>query len=288
MDSNRPSDHEAAHRSASTCQSQTRSPDPFDAYPPVEIARRVERQGLVKARTEALTLFVLAVLAGAFISLGGLFYLVVITDSALGFGMTRLVGGASFSLGLVLVVVAGAELFTGNNLIAMAWASRLITTREVLRNWLIVYAGNVFGCMGTVFIVIWANVAGLGGGAVGETAVKTALIKSQLSTGEAFVSRSANTTKPPCAACACAASRSARSSRAMPAAAGRRCPSWRSSSSSARPIAWKEEESVEDASRASTVSVSTRSGPSHARTSRQVSRAAASREQEMRSVASTP
>ena len=76
----------------------------------------------------------LAVLAGAFISLGSLLFTVVVTDSNLGFGVTRLIGGLSFCLGLVLVVVAGAELFTGNNLLAMAWASRLISTRDIVRN----------------------------------------------------------------------------------------------------------------------------------------------------------
>lgn len=146
-------------------------PYPSDAYPPQEIARRVERLGVAKAHADALTLLVLAVLAGAFISLGALFFTVVTTDSAFGFGPTRLLGGVSFSLGLILVVVAGAELFTGNNLIAMAWASRLIGFREVMRNWLIVYTGNVIGSIGTVVLVLWADVAALGNGAVGETAV---------------------------------------------------------------------------------------------------------------------
>ena len=121
-----------------------------DPYPPVDIARKVEGLGVTKAHTDTLTLLVLAVLAGAFISLGALFYSVVVTDSGLGFGITRLLGGLSFCLGLILVVIAGAELFTGNNLIAMAWASGLIGTREVIRNWIIVYLGNVVGCLGTV------------------------------------------------------------------------------------------------------------------------------------------
>lgn len=157
-----------------------------DAYPPQEIARKVERIGVAKARAEALTLFVLAVLAGAFISLGALFFTVAVTGSGLGFGPTRVLGGLSFSLGLILVVVAGAELFTGNNLIAMAWASGLIRAREVLRNWLIVYAGNVVGCVGTVLLVACADVAGLSDGAVGETAVRIAHAKAELSFVEVF------------------------------------------------------------------------------------------------------
>jgi formate transporter len=157
-----------------------------DAFPPAEIARKVEKLGVAKAQTNAITLAVLAALAGAFISLGALLFTVVVTGSTLGFGMTRLIGGMSFCLGLVLVVVAGAELFTGNNLLAMAWASRLISTRDIVRNWVIVYLGNVIGCLGTVALVLWANVAALGGGAVGETAIQIARTKAGLSGGEAF------------------------------------------------------------------------------------------------------
>jgi formate/nitrite transporter len=157
-----------------------------EAYPPREIARAVERLGVAKAQTDTVTLVVLAVLAGAFISLGALFFVVVVTGSSLGFGVTRLLGGLSFCLGLVLVVVAGAELFTGNNLLAMAWASRLIGTRAVLRNWLLAYFGNVIGCVGTVLFVVWADVASLGGGAVGETAIQIARAKAGLSLTEAF------------------------------------------------------------------------------------------------------
>jgi len=162
--------------------------DPYvnEAYPPTEIARKAERLGVVKARTDNITLLVLAVLAGAFISLGALFFTVVVTASSLGFGVTRLLGGLSFCLGLILVVVAGAELFTGNNLIAMAWASRLISTREVVRNWFITYVGNLLGCLGTVFLVVLADVAGLGDGAVGETALQIARSKADLGLTEAF------------------------------------------------------------------------------------------------------
>ena len=119
--------------------------------------------------------------------MGALFFTVVTTgNTGLGFGVTRLLGGVSFSLGLVLVVVGGAELFTGNNLLAMAWASRLITTRDVLRNWSLVYFGNVIGCLGTVALVMWADLGSIGGGAVGETAIQIAQAKVHLSFGETF------------------------------------------------------------------------------------------------------
>jgi formate transporter len=164
----------------------TSGPSHSDAHAPAEIARKVESLGVAKARTDAGTLLVLAVLAGAFISLGALLFTVVVTDSTLGFGVTRLLGGVGFCLGLVLVVVAGAELFTGNNLLAMAWASGLIGRRDVVRNWVLVYAGNVAGCLGTVLLVLWGDLASLGVGAVGDTAVRIAAAKADLSLGQAF------------------------------------------------------------------------------------------------------
>jgi formate/nitrite transporter len=157
-----------------------------DAYQPSQIARRVAELGVAKAHADSLTLLVLAVLAGAFISLAALFFTLVVTDNTLGFGVTRLLGGLSFCLGLVLVVIGGAELFTGNNLLAMAWASRLIGSRALLRHWLLAYIGNVVGCLGTVALVLWADVASLDGGAVGETALQIAHTKVELGAGAAF------------------------------------------------------------------------------------------------------
>jgi formate/nitrite transporter len=157
-----------------------------DTYQPRQIARRVEEMGVAKAHADSLSVFVLARLAGAFISFGALFFTVVVSDSNLGFGVTRLLGGLSFSLGLVLVVVGGAELFTGNNLLAMAWASKLISAGAVLRNWWLVYLGNVLGCLGTVLLVVWADIASMGSGVVGEMAVQIARSKAELSLLEAF------------------------------------------------------------------------------------------------------
>jgi len=157
-----------------------------DAYPPAEIARKVEQLGEKKAHTGTLTLLVLATLAGAFISMGALLYTVVIIESQLGFGITRLIGGISFSLGLILVIIAGAELFTGNNLLAMAWASGRIGFREVMRNWLIVYVGNVLGCFGTVVLVFYSDIGSLNADAVSFTATKIAHGKAGLTMMEAF------------------------------------------------------------------------------------------------------
>mgnify|MGYP001767694716 FL=1 len=161
-----------------------------DAYPPPEIAARVCKLGLAKVNTAVPTMVALAVLAGAFISLGALFYTVTITvgkeGSTLPFGLLRLAGGMTFSLGLILVVVGGAELFTGNNLIAMAWATGCVRTRQVVRNWLWVYLGNVLGAVGTAVLVLLAGVQTLGDGAVGETMVRIARSKIALDPMAAF------------------------------------------------------------------------------------------------------
>lgn len=138
----------------STCQA-------VDAYPPKEIALRMEEAGVQKARLAAGTLLLLAILAGAFISVGALFYIVVVSGSSGNSGALRLLGGVAFSLGLVLVVVAGAELFTGNNLIAMAWASRRVTSKELFRNWALSYGGNVAGCLLTAAFVRLSGVVSL-------------------------------------------------------------------------------------------------------------------------------
>ncbi|MEY3399289.1 MAG: hypothetical protein RL220_1883, partial [Bacteroidota bacterium] len=163
------------------------NPHSSDAYSPPEIAHKVESLGVTKANAPAYRLFILAVLAGAFISLGALFFAVTIADSNLGYGITRLIGGMSFCLGLILVVVAGAELFTGNNLLAMAWASRLISTRSLLRNWVIVYAGNAAGCVLTVMACYAAGIHHSGNNAVGETLSGIALSKTTLSGEVIFI-----------------------------------------------------------------------------------------------------
>ena len=155
----------------------------LDAYAPAQIAMRVREVGVTKAAMPVLTMFALAVLAGAFIALGALFYTVTMTtgnEAAVPFGLLRLAGGVTFSLGLVLVVVGGAELFTGNNLIAMAWASGRVTTRQVMRNWGWVYLGNLVGAIGTAALVWLAGTHTMSDGAVGETMVRIARNKIAL------------------------------------------------------------------------------------------------------------
>jgi formate/nitrite transporter len=158
----------------------------IDAYAPAEMAQRVVRVGVAKAKLPAADSLILAVLAGGFIGLGAAFATLATTNPALGFGPTRVLGGLTFSLGLILVVVAGAELFTGNNLVAMAWASRLITTRQVFRNWTLVYLGNFVGSVGTALLIYYSGVWALGGNAVGANAISIAAAKCDLGWGEAF------------------------------------------------------------------------------------------------------
>lgn len=159
---------------------------PFDAYAPAEIARRVEAQGVAKVRLPALSTFVLALLGGAFIAFGAMAYTLVMTGNDLGFGPGRLLGGLAFALGLVLVVVAGAELFTGNNLIVIAWAERRISSAQLLRNWGIVYVGNLVGAVGSAVLVHWSGAHELGDGAVRETALDIAKVKLALDPLQAF------------------------------------------------------------------------------------------------------
>jgi len=157
-----------------------------DAYTPVEVAKRVTGIGVVKASMPALQTLVLAVLAGAFIAFGAMLFTVVMSGAESGSGATRWLGGIAFSLGLVLVVVAGAELFTGNNLIVMAWADRRIGHLALLRNWGLVYLGNLIGAVATALIYFMSGALELGDGALRETAIAIAVNKSQVPLVEAF------------------------------------------------------------------------------------------------------
>ena len=158
----------------------------FDAYSPREIAERVEGACIAKTATPLLSLVMLGILAGAFIGLGSLFYVIVVSDPTLGFGASRVLGGAVFSLGLLLVVVAGAELFTGNNLLAMAWAHGRLSTRDVLFNWTVVCISNFAGASGLALLVFLAGHADMNGGSIGTTYLEIAQAKSDLPAWTAF------------------------------------------------------------------------------------------------------
>jgi formate transporter len=158
----------------------------FDCYSPKEIAERVESVGVTKARLPFRSVATLGLLAGGFIGLGALYLTLVTSDSSLSFAASRLLGGLTFSLGLILVVVAGAELFTGNNLLMMAWAGNRITTTELLKNWLIVYVANFVGAAGLALLVYFSGHWQMNNGAIGANAVKIAAAKAALPFWEAF------------------------------------------------------------------------------------------------------
>lgn len=157
-----------------------------DAYSPSEVAERVETVGVRKARLPFIQLFTLGVLAGGFIGLGALYYTLVVSDPNLSFAARRLLGGLAFSLGLILVVVAGAELFTGNNLLVMAWAARRISGSELLRNWGIAYVGNFVGAFGLALLVVLSKQGAMNDGGVAQQAIAIATAKAALPFSEAF------------------------------------------------------------------------------------------------------
>ena len=167
----------------------TPPPITLDSLLPPEMAKKAENIGVSKANLGPFRMMALAVLAGAFIALGAVFMTTVTAGASgvLPYGIARLLGGVAFCLGLILVVVAGAELFTGNNLIVMAWASRKVTTGKLLRNWLIVYFGNFVGAVLTAYGVYLSGQYAFGQGAVGLQALTIANAKVGLSFTQAVV-----------------------------------------------------------------------------------------------------
>jgi formate transporter len=165
--------------------SQHRPAISVDPFAPGEIATRLEATNILRASLPARTLILLGLLGGLYIGFGGALATLVLTDNPLGFGVGRLVAGLSFSLGLIMLVVAGGELFTGNNLMVLAYAGRKISTRAVLRNWGIVFAANAAGAVLLAFTIHASGI--LDGNAVKATAVRIAEAKAQLAMGPAFV-----------------------------------------------------------------------------------------------------
>jgi len=171
----------------------TTQPQPvsIDTILPSAMALRAESGGVARAATDPLAVFVLSILAGAFISFGAVFATTVGAgsigpDALLPYGVTRLLTGLVFSVGLILVVVGGAELFTGNNMLVMAWASGKVTTGAVLANWTIAFIGNFIGAIATAALIFLSTQYTFGGGAVGLNALTIANGKSALSFVPAF------------------------------------------------------------------------------------------------------
>jgi formate/nitrite transporter len=160
---------------------QTPAPQPpifnLQAYSPAEIKEAVEKVGAKKANLPLLASFMLAIVAGGGIGFGALYYTIVASDASLSFATARVVGGLVFTLGLALVLVGGAELFTGNNLIVMAWASGKVSTRTMLRNWTIVWFGNLFGALGLIVLVFFSHHLDMNDGRIGLSVLSTAVGK---------------------------------------------------------------------------------------------------------------
>lgn len=161
----------------------------FDALLPAAMAQKAEDAGVAKANLGIWRMFALAVLAGAFVAMGAVFATTVTAGAGgtLPFGLVKLAGGFVFCLGLILVIVAGAELFTGNNLIVMAWAGGRVSTSRLLRNWVIVYLGNFVGSLLTAVGMFLSGQYSFGGGAVGLNALNIAKAKVTLGFGQAIV-----------------------------------------------------------------------------------------------------
>ena len=163
------------------------TPTGLDALAPAAVAKKAETVGVTKAGMATVEVFVLSVLAGAFIALGAIFATTVTAGGAeLPYGVLRLLAGLVFTLGLVLVVVAGAELFTGNNLIVMAWASRRVSTVMLVRNWSVVWIGNFVGAFATAVLLYLSKQYTFGGGAVGQSILSIGVAKTSLGFGQAI------------------------------------------------------------------------------------------------------
>lgn len=158
---------------------------PVDALAPPDMARRLETITIKRVTLPTTSLIVLGLLGGAYIAFGGALATLVVTDNGLGFGIGRLAAGVAFSLGLMLLVIGGGELFTGNNLMVAALADGKIATRCVLRNWLVVYFANAIGALLMAITIHHTGILESGG--VKATAIRIAEAKSQLGFCPAFL-----------------------------------------------------------------------------------------------------
>jgi formate transporter len=158
----------------------------FDDYAPADIVSKVEQASKRKANLHWVSLLMLSILAGSFIALGAEFFTLAVFDSTLSVGFTRLIGSICFSLGLILVVVAGAELFTGNNLLIIGFASGTVTYKQVLKNWAVTYVGNFVGAIGVVGLMFMTDLWKMKSFAMGVKMVQIAADKTNLTFLQGF------------------------------------------------------------------------------------------------------
>ncbi len=153
-----------------------------DALMPAEMAAKAEATGIRKAGMNLSIMAVMSMLAGAFIAAGAFFSTTIVAGASgvLPYGIIRLLAGGAFCIGLILVIVAGAELFTGNNLIIMAWADQKVTTAKLLENWGVVWVGNFVGAVLTALLMFASRQYTFGAGSVGYAALSSANTKAGL------------------------------------------------------------------------------------------------------------
>lgn len=131
-----------------------------DCLTPNDVATKTVGIGKTKCTSNFRKCFILSMFAGAFIGFGAMYYLFITSDTALPYSISKLLGGLAFCLGLQLVLIAGAELFTGNTLAIQARLSHEISTSQLLKNWVIVWLGNL---MGSLVLVVLLHLCNFGG-----------------------------------------------------------------------------------------------------------------------------
>lgn len=151
-----------------------------DALSPIATLAKAVNVGVSKAGMRPGRMFISAMLAGAFIAFGGMYFCVFLGDPSIPFAAQRVVGGICFCLGLVLVVCTGAELFTGNSLMVCSLVEKKISVGGLFKNWIIVWLGNLAGSLVAVALIYLAATPALGGGGVGEAMVSVAAGKVAL------------------------------------------------------------------------------------------------------------
>lgn len=164
-------------------------PEKTTILSPIEITQKAEDVGVEKSRLPLGKLILLSILAGAYIAFGAIFSAISVTgmSGVWPYGFTRVLAGVTFSVGLILVVIGGAELFTGNNLMIIAVMRKKITWGALLRNWFWVYLGNLVGSLIIALLVIGSKIYTANNGDLGKTMLTIANNKMHYSFWQAVI-----------------------------------------------------------------------------------------------------